>query len=220
MRSLWIRVGRKHTTWFTVSRILQTAFSVSFGDKDILYYLQLWHRWHTPFTSQTYIARVLGGPEMYYGKLLLIGLHMDRKQRFYETWRGDIWRLVLVLGKWESAEIFGGFRKDLWKISKTNYLNLLNLKAAKLGKPALMSFAIEFQVWRKKSRGLMPLLSPLRPLTNVGFIDSGKQLKSVVCHSSLVLSCSHVFSSIQELGILKHLKTYRLQGRLLLLEPW
>ena len=180
MRSLWIRVGRKHTTWFTVSRILQTAFSVSFGDKDILYYLQLWHRWHTPFTSQTYIERVLGGPEMYYGKLLLIGLHMDRKQRFYETWR----------------------------------------KAAKLGKPALMSFAIEFQVWRKKSRGLMPLLSPLRPLTNVGFIDSGKQLKSVVCHSSLVLSCSHVFSSIQELGILKHLKTYRLQGRLLLLEPW
>ena len=48
-------------------------------------YLQLWHRLHTPSTSQTCIARVLGGLGIYYVKLLLIGLHMDRKQHFHEV---------------------------------------------------------------------------------------------------------------------------------------
>ena len=102
---------------------------------------------------------------------------------------------------------------------------LLNLKAAKPGKPALMSFAVEFQGWPAKEmkRALVPLLSPLRPLTNVGFIDSGKQLKPVVCHR--FINWSDVFS-IQELGILKTSENilyklyYILRSRILLLDPF
>ena len=116
--SLWIRVGRKHTT----CRISCRQHSPYPSETKIYWcYLQLWHRLHTPSTSQTFIARVLGGLDIYYVKLLLIGLHMDRKQHFHEVWRGDIKRLVLLLGKWENKEISGGVCKDLWKISKTNY---------------------------------------------------------------------------------------------------
>lgn len=116
--SLWIRVGRKHTT----CRISCRQHSPYPSETKIYWcYLQLWHRLHTPSTSQTCIARVLGGLGIYYVKLLLIGLHIDRKQHFHEVWRGDIKRLVLLLGKWENKEISGGVCKDLWKISKTNY---------------------------------------------------------------------------------------------------